>query len=176
MTVDRRERRSKRLLGDALVELLKEKSLHDISIRELTERADVGYVTFYRHYDTKEGLLVDRLRETIQEQMAALADCDQQGELIFAFVADHAYLFQVLLTNPGAGLAKTLLKRMLAEFFRPDAVEQTWMPPALQAECWAAVVIALVEWWIESRMAYSAEAMTAIYTRLVSEGLPVHTA
>ena len=44
-------------MGDALIELLKEKPISKISIEELTKKADVGRATFFRHFDSKEELL-----------------------------------------------------------------------------------------------------------------------
>lgn len=41
-------------LAKALIELLKNKDLDKISIRELCDRAGVGRATFYRHYHSKE--------------------------------------------------------------------------------------------------------------------------
>ena len=47
---DRRVRRTKAQLRQALTELLREKDLRSITVRELTERADVNRGTFYAHY------------------------------------------------------------------------------------------------------------------------------
>lgn len=48
--VDRRVKRTRGLLISALMSLLKEKPLRAITVRELTERADVNRATFYAHY------------------------------------------------------------------------------------------------------------------------------
>ena len=45
---DRRIRRSKRALAAALVELTAERPFNSITVRDITDRADVGYATFYR--------------------------------------------------------------------------------------------------------------------------------
>lgn len=55
--VDRRVRRTKRRLKESLLELLEERDYERITIREITERADVGRSTFYSHYNSKESLL-----------------------------------------------------------------------------------------------------------------------
>ena len=47
---DRRVRRSKAQLRQALIQLLQEKPVEEITVRELTERADVNRGTFYSHY------------------------------------------------------------------------------------------------------------------------------
>ena len=48
--VDSRVRRTKRLLRQGLTELLKEKSIKKITVRELSERVDINRGTFYLHY------------------------------------------------------------------------------------------------------------------------------
>lgn len=44
-------------LTDALLELLAEKPISEISIRELCDTAGVGRTSFYRNYETKEDIL-----------------------------------------------------------------------------------------------------------------------
>ena len=41
----------------ALLELLKEKPLSDITVSELTNKAEIGRVSFYRNYQNKEDIL-----------------------------------------------------------------------------------------------------------------------
>lgn len=56
---DRRVTMTKRLLKDALIELLRENSIYEISIRELCQRADVNRTTFYKYYGSQFDLLTD---------------------------------------------------------------------------------------------------------------------
>lgn len=48
----------KERMADALLELLGEKPYADISISEITDRADVGRATYYRHFTTKDDILI----------------------------------------------------------------------------------------------------------------------
>ena len=57
----------KRQITAALLNLLKEKKLADISVSELTEMAGVGRVSFYRNYQTKEDILREESDRLIQE-------------------------------------------------------------------------------------------------------------
>lgn len=50
MTDDRRIRRTKKALKNSLMTLLKEKPMSKITVRELTELADINRGTFYLHY------------------------------------------------------------------------------------------------------------------------------
>ena len=47
---DRRIRRTKKQLEEALLTLLETKTIHEISVRELADAADVTRATFYTHY------------------------------------------------------------------------------------------------------------------------------
>lgn len=55
--LDRRVKKSRRALKDALVELMKRKDLEKISIKELCELADVNRSTFYANYEDINELL-----------------------------------------------------------------------------------------------------------------------
>ncbi len=57
----------KRQITAALLNLMKEKKLADISVSELTEMAGVGRVSFYRNYQTKEDILREESDRLIQE-------------------------------------------------------------------------------------------------------------
>lgn len=50
--------RSRSMLQEALVDLLKEKPYQKITITEITERADLARPTFYAHFETKDDLLL----------------------------------------------------------------------------------------------------------------------
>ena len=48
-TDDRRAKRSRRLLKEGLLELMREKRFKDISARDVTESADLNRGTYYLH-------------------------------------------------------------------------------------------------------------------------------
>ena len=56
---DRRVAMTKKMLKDALTEMLSEKDVYHISIRELCQRADVNRTTFYKYYGSQFDLLAD---------------------------------------------------------------------------------------------------------------------
>ena len=44
-----------------MIALILEKGYESVTIRDITERADIGYATFFRHYHAKDDLLQDVL-------------------------------------------------------------------------------------------------------------------
>lgn len=60
---DRRVRKSKKALQEALIRLLSKKTIAEITVTELTEEADVHRGTFYHHYKDAMDLKVQTDRE-----------------------------------------------------------------------------------------------------------------
>lgn len=70
--LDRRQIRTKKLIRQALLELSEEKGLNQITVRNLTERAEINRGTFYLHYrDVAD--LVDQLKNEIFEGILPFA-------------------------------------------------------------------------------------------------------
>src|SRR5260221_10525145 len=71
---DRRTRKTRQILRDTLLTLLKEKRYDDISVQDIIERADVARSTFYVHYVDKDDLLTGRhgiFAENLGQQLTA---------------------------------------------------------------------------------------------------------
>src|ERR1700686_903574 len=62
-TVDRRARRTRDALGDALVGLMQEKPFDEIKVQDVLDRAGVGRSTFYTHYRDKNDLFLSDVED-----------------------------------------------------------------------------------------------------------------
>ena len=69
--VDRRVRKTRRQLRECLITLLKEKKVQDITVRELTDMADLNRGTFYLHYKDVFDLL-EKTEAELQEDFNQL--------------------------------------------------------------------------------------------------------
>ncbi|MCL5996173.1 MAG: TetR/AcrR family transcriptional regulator [Chloroflexi bacterium] len=67
--VDPRIKRTRQLLQQALMDLMKEKSFQSITVQDIAERATVNRVTFYAHFEDKYALLEHTIREMIRQQL-----------------------------------------------------------------------------------------------------------
>lgn len=70
---DKRSYESSEMIYDALVTLMNEKEYSKIKINELCERAKLGRVTFYRHYDTIDDVLRKKLDDHLLDFKKILA-------------------------------------------------------------------------------------------------------
>lgn len=71
--LDSRVRRTKRLLRQGLTELLREKSIKKITVRELSERIDINRGTFYLHYKDIYDL-VDQIEKELFDEFEEILD------------------------------------------------------------------------------------------------------
>src|SRR5688572_396709 len=99
--IDRRIRRTRRQLCEAMLALLVERDYESITVQEITSRADVNRATFYHHFERKEDLLAVALENQFDELVTsfgklpagALIWHDRTPEILtFRHVAEHAAL------------------------------------------------------------------------------------
>ena len=120
--LDRRVQKTRKLLQDALIELVAEKSYESVSIREILERANVGRSTFYAHFQDKDQLLhsiLDRLNELFEQHEKQFLDAKKNlGNAdimnlthefsptlsLFQFVGENQRFFKAMLGNRGYGI------------------------------------------------------------------------
>jgi len=114
--------KTRKLLQDALVELVAEKGYELVSIQEILDKANVGRSTFYAHFQDKDQLLhsiLDHLDELFEQHKIQLVDAtknianaekaDRTSGFsptlsLFQFVGQNHRFFKVMLGNQGYGI------------------------------------------------------------------------
>lgn len=64
----------------ALMQLLRQKPLSAITIKELCERAGVSRMTFYRNYDAKEDILLSHIQDILARYQREDRETAQEGQ------------------------------------------------------------------------------------------------
>jgi AcrR family transcriptional regulator len=115
-TGDRRVRRTRANLQRALLELVAEQDLSQISIADVVDRADVSRSTFYDHYHGVDELAEAACTSMIDDLIASLtaidpapakpsdprADPNPAVTAFFTHFAEHAFLYRSLLGPTGS--------------------------------------------------------------------------
>lgn len=171
---DRRVKRTQRLLAQALIALTLEKGYDAVTIRDITERADIGYATFFRHYPDKAALLNEVAEVVMSDLLAMLppspdADPATVGTLLFGYIRAHSAICRVLLGRQGsphllARITAAGEERALAEHPSPN---ESLIPPEIAAHHLVASTLALVQWWLDHDMPYPETTMGEIYRDLI---------
>ena len=171
---DRRVKRTQKLLTQALIELILEKGFDATTIRDITERADVGYATFFRHYADKEALLHDVLDVVLTELINLLRpfpknDPQRDGTLLFQYVQEHREVVHVILrSNNTASLIQRIMLVSAPNVLQEHAPRPASpVPMEIAIHHLVAASIHLIDWWLEHNMPYSPERMGTIYKELI---------
>lgn len=172
MTVDRRIRRTREALQQALIALIRERRYEDITVQEIAERANVGRTTFYLHFNNKDELFIDCHESIVRAfQIAPLFSVTrevlQSAETPPGIVRAFEHLegarphldpiFQskgglLILRGMREWSAHAIEVSLKAGFAEPRA-----FPVSVLAAYLAGAQIALVQWWLEKRRPHTPE-------------------
>src|SRR5829696_1872643 len=129
--VDPRVRRTRRMLRDALVSLILEKDFASISIKEITDRAEVAYITFFRHFESLDQLLMEALDEGLAELLGYIdtlakqsetSALETEGRLIFEYIEQKADLFRILFKSQSVTRIRKKVVQNIAAIFQKSCL------------------------------------------------------
>lgn len=180
---DRRAIRSKRLIIEALRELILEKDYKEISVSDIVKRADIGRATFYAHFEDKNHLgrfLFNQLTGQIEQEIQTILNESKSQDnsyqelvpslALFRIAQDKHRWFKMNATNSEIGLGMLvplLIERMenrLDTLNRPN--RQDSVPRRMAATYLVSAFIALLTEWVVSNMPESPEVMDKMYQTL----------
>lgn len=127
---DRRVRRTRKALHDALLALMVEKSFDAITVQEIIDRADVGRATFYSHFSDKRDLLdsgftdLDRLlAETTTSKVRGRRGILRFSRALFQHTHEHQQLARAVVARRGASPVQDRLHEVLQRAVRADLTD-----------------------------------------------------
>lgn len=181
---DRRVRRTRALLRQALTELLEEKEVQAITVQELTERADVNRGTFYAHYKDLYDM-VNKMQEDLFREISLLLDRYGPESFraglepvltdVFCFVAKNRDLLPIFMEQRTAdhfmlGLNRLIYDRCVSRWAGVYGMGQD-ADSAYRLEFVVSGMVGLVRAWIQNGFRESPEDMARITGRLIQGGL-----
>lgn len=118
---DLRVRKTERAIRSALLQLVKEKEVNRITVRELAEQAEINKTTFYAHYETIQDLIETLEQESVDYIVANLNNFHMLFDNPDRFIDDlyqtlyDAHIDSITHTNSGNGHFSELLNDALLE-------------------------------------------------------------
>ena len=158
---DRRARRSRRVLAEALWQLIQETDWAEISVQRICDRADVARSTFYAHFQTKQ----DLLDEVFAAGEAQLADQAQDGGLdaTLLWLVEHlatGVAFHRRLQGSSAGHAiMSRFRRQMRDRFATALGAEGRKVSAFDLDFLTGGVFAVLESWMQGGCSVAAEAI-----------------
>ena len=175
---DRRVRKTKRVIRDALTELMQEKGVKDITVRELSELADINRGTFYTHYRDVFDLLEQTEQEIFEEFNATISSYSAQDVLentgiilkdIFTFLHDNAGICIALLGKNGDLNSVDRLRDLVKYKFLHEWVGENYTGPNKEYFCSFIIsgFVGMIQYWLETGMRKSLDEMTELSANML---------
>ena len=170
--LDRRVVRTRRLISGALLELAREKDFDRITVRDLTQRADVAYATFFRHYKSKDQVLTEEVRAIVREFLQDVGNAKTLHEESLAFytVLDRrrdaiALSLSLPVDHPAVKPLWDEAPAIVAEIY--SARDEDTIPKAASVNHIVNSVAALLRWWLSEGNDYTPEQMATMQSELI---------
>ena len=129
MKESRRTQMTRMMLRTALIELMQQRPLDQISIKDICQQADLNRTTFYLHYTDQRSLLEDveqNVKENMVRYLGQTQGIDSALDAITSFllyIKENALVFQVLFHQAHADAFKAELLRFILSLFWQEAPE-----------------------------------------------------
>ncbi len=175
---DRRVRRTRQALQNALIELIVEKGYDKITVSDLIDRADVGRSTFYSHYETKDDLLATGMREYLFDILPPIEGGEPNGgalmpaRMLFEHLDENHRMYARLIGGSGIEVVHQAMHNQLyARAMEIVGTGSRPYPTDVQAAYLAGSLLSLLEWWLDNGRPHPAAEMADMYERLTASAI-----
>jgi AcrR family transcriptional regulator len=180
---DARIRRTCERLGGALMALIQERPIEEVTVQDVLNRASVGRSTFYLHYRDKNDLLLSQLEGFLEMMSTALSLRQEESHRVvpvaelFAHIGTQNKLYRALgdagrlndFFDLAQGYFARGIERRLRESKRLSNLPQKEL--AARASALAGSMLSLLRWWLDRGEKESPRAMDDLFHRMVWTGL-----
>lgn len=184
MTEDRRVKRTRKTLQDALIALILEKGYEAITVQDVIDRANVGRSTFYAHFVDKEALLLSQFEHLqadferhFAENTGDSADLLDFSAVMFQHAQRYRRVYQAVVGRQSGQLMQRHLEKTLTARLK-NRVDRLWVgdrrqavPPELLTHHLVSAFMSLMIWWLDHDLPYPPERMAQIYRQLMRGGI-----
>lgn len=180
----RSAKRSRKLIRNAVVELMADRDISQITVRDIAERADINRGTFYAHYRDIYDVLEQIENELIATLGALLDDFQSRGiirtplDLMLAiaeYLEEDLEFNRQLIRSRGANSFLLKLRKVVVQRLTIDKVlvRSVKNPVELQlcATYIAAGGVGLLQDWFNGDMTVPLRSIAVVLDRLVRKGM-----
>ncbi|WP_433439572.1 TetR/AcrR family transcriptional regulator [Nonomuraea sp. CA-141351] len=167
-----RVRRTRKLLRDALIELIEERGFERLTVGEVTERAMVSRAAFYRNYRDKYHLVEQIFDEAMEALLCTMADEDEQPPIkrwvaFFEHVAEYRRLYGALLGKKGSSWFAAKMQSSLSNNIAHH-LDSITTSGSLVATLLGGMFVQAIAWWLENERPLSPYEIATETARLAS--------
>ncbi len=179
--MDRRQKKTRDAIFQALCKLLESKHFNSITVQEIIDEANVGRSTFYAHFETKDVLLKEMCTEIFDHifshelQSEASHDFSNIEEGLEVKLTHLLYHLRDnkgnvlgILSGESGELFMRYFKEYLSQIFReyPSCIRKD-VPDQFAVNHLVGSFAEAVKWWIQTKMKDSPEMLADNYLKVI---------
>jgi AcrR family transcriptional regulator len=183
--IDRRARKTKKLLDEALLSLMSTKKINEITVTELTELADLNRSTFYLYYKDVYDMVDHLEAEILEEYHTCFLQMKEGNEntnfmpasysenmlsfysTIFDYIKSNEKLGRIILASDSKYSFLEKLKTIIMQAEPPFDVESKdklhYLRPFIISGC-----IGVMQQWIQDDLSFDAKELSRLTTEIIA--------
>ncbi|BAC12592.1 transcriptional regulator (tetR-family) [Oceanobacillus iheyensis HTE831] len=185
--------RTQKAIRTAFVELIRDKGFDAVTVKEITNKAEINRGTFYVHYEDKHDLMIKSQEEVIEEMASLIKknlpkiidDFSHSGTtkipfqlavIIFQYINDNSNFIQAVLSPKGDLSFHSRLKEFIwGSIFNNNYnniidEDKTIVPGKYIVSYIASAHLGVIQEWIESGRKESPEHMAQVLSTITING------
>lgn len=179
---DRRIQRTRKALHESLIELIIEKGFDKVTVQDVIERANVGRSTFYSHFKDTEDLFLSGFEnlwllfeDLLSGQAVEKSSVWDISLIVFQHAQGYQGVYKALVGKQSGVLMAGHMHKYLSVLIRKSLKDQWSMDKQVPLDVviyhLASSLIALLGWWVDHELPYSAEQMNGMFQLLTQAAI-----
>lgn len=182
---ERRRQQTHSRIKEAAIELILEKGYQEVTIQDITDRADYARATFYLHFQDIEELVLEYFNEGWQDHSSTAQELQLTagGELPllyyeilvdFLLADQNKDFYRIIFNRLGPmSIIEQIKKHLIVDIEKRirnnSELADDNIPPFLKANFYFGAMIQSIIWWLEEPNPYTPQQMAdAVYQLMIS--------
>ena len=189
--MDRRILKTRKIIKDSFVELVNEIGFEKVTVKNITEKANINRGTFYLHYKDKYDLLEQSQNEILNEikEIVILASQEVKSSLslnsigniepflvrLYTYIGENADLMPIILnSNEHSSFIndfKSLIQYYIVNFISSNDRINKEISGKYMLEILSSIHIGVIQKWISDGMIESPEEISSMLSNIINNFL-----
>jgi AcrR family transcriptional regulator len=182
-STDLRVLKTRKLIRDSFIKLMDEKGFENITVNDISEKAQINRSTFYLHYTDKYELLDRTVEESIEKLLALsspkihikernieLNSLLKDIQEVMKIIAEDALFYKTMLGDNGIPHIRKKMEVILKQNLEEGIQEEMLTPRNLFFEVLLSIYMGTIIWWLNNGMIYSPDYMAQQLIKMLTMG------
>ncbi|MDP5276445.1 TetR/AcrR family transcriptional regulator [Chengkuizengella axinellae] len=181
--------RTRKLIGEAFLKLIKQKGFDNITIQNIADEAMINRATFYLHYQDKYDLLDQMMNSVLQEllniynpkkhiqkQQVMISKLRLTIQSVYENVERHRSFYQVMLGEHGIYDFRVKLEEFVVGRFEENIIELNMneddfkIPKKILIHFASSAFVGMIDWWLKEENYPTPKEMSLMMSQIVLKG------